>query len=471
MKAVTTFKKNVVSVLAVLILIAFPAAAQSFGFGDAGAAEKEAATESDASTPSAATGATVGGSINFYGTGFLSDFSDPANATVWNGSTGTLNFSAKGSKAEAAFKLKISGDILTSDPAKLIDEAYIRMFIGPLELEGGLLKVSWGKADSQSVLDVLNPFDLTDLTVTDTRERKIAQPMLHLSAAIGSASKAEIAFLPGFQASSVAWEGKWMPALVGTYKSTLGITDIDTATSVISFPTTNTLSYAQGGARFTTTVGSVDLGAQYFYGLLPTMAVSPAAVAAYLTAAGYHAAAPLVYPAPNAIPVYYNRYHQAGLDVATELFGFNLRAEAAANITADTSGDDPNTYNPTAAWTLGFDRDLLAGINLNLQGSGTIRLMNDKVTSALDLEKTSDAVKTKITAVLSQKLFKDTLEWQVAGIYGIEKNDFFVYPSVGYIVGDARLDLTVGIFGGDRSGDLGQFTDSNYVSLSLTYSF
>lgn len=460
MKTLNRSMKNGFAIAAAAALLALPAAAQSFGFG--GDAAPEAAAAEGAAV---ALGASVGGSISFSGTGFLSDFSDPANASIGNGSTGLLNFSAKGSKAEAAFKLKISGDILSADPSKLIDEAYVRMFFGPVELEGGLLKVSWGKADSQSVLDVLNPFDLTDFTVTDTRERKIAQPMLHVSASLGSSSKLEAAFLPSFQANSVAWDGKWMPKLVGTYKTTLGITDIDSAGAVISFPTTNTLSYAQGGARFTTTLGSVDLGAQYFYGFLPNLAVSPAAVGQFLYVRD------TLHLTPSAIPVYYNRYHQAGLDAAFELFGFNLRAEAAANLTEDLDGDDPNTYNPTSAWSLGFDRDLFAGINLNMQGTGTVRLYNDKVTSALDLEKSVDAVKTKITAVLSQKLFKDTVEWKVAGVYGVEKGDYFIYPSLGFIVGDARLDLTVGIFGGDENGDLGQFSASDYASLSLTYSF
>jgi hypothetical protein len=292
----------------------------------------------------------VGGGVEFAASAFFAEFDDPADASLANGSTGRLDFEAKGGRAEAAFKLKISEAILSENPSKLIDEAYVRLFIGPAAVEGGLLKVVWGKADSQSVLDVLNPLDLTDLSITDNLERKIGQPMLRASASIGLSSKIDAAFIPYFTPNSVAWEGRWMPAQIGSYKKLLGIAALEDAEGKIDFPDTETLEYAQGGFRFTTTVGSVDLGAQYFCGLLPTMAVSPKDVKAYLTAAAYHAQNP-AYPEPSPIPVSYDRYHQAGADAAAELFGLNWRAETGLNLTGDLGGDDPDVYNPSWSGT------------------------------------------------------------------------------------------------------------------------
>jgi len=470
MKTNEHFARAAVAAFATAVCALFPAAAEeAFGFGGA-------ASSSEKDSPAAAVGARVGGKIEYEAYGFFSDFDDAQNASVLNAPIGRLDFTAKGDKAEASFKLKATKRILSESPERLIDEAYVRIFLGPVDVEGGLLKVSWGKADSLGPLDVLNPFDQSDLTVTDIRERKIAQPMLHVSAAIGTRSKAELVFLPSFQANSLAWEGTWMPLRIGEYKTLLGISDISASASeaIISFPDTDTLKYAQGGARFTTTVASVDLGAQYFYGFLPNMAVSPAAVQSYLTGVYMHTAYPVLYPnTPAPISVSYNRYHQAGLDAAADLFGFNLRAEAAANITEDLEGDDPAVYNPTAAWSLGFDRALFSGISLNLQGSGTVRLFNDKVdgNGALDLESGTDSTNTKITAILSQSLFKDTLEWKLVGICSVENGDFFIKPSVGYIVGDARIDLILGIYGGDEEGEFGQFYDAGYARLVLSYAF
>jgi hypothetical protein len=475
-----------------------PAAAQEFGFGFADTANAAEAQETEApavesggqespgfgfitdatasgsavSASGAAPGTRVGGGVEFAASAFFAEFDDPADASLANGSTGRLDFEAKGGRAEAAFKLKISEAILSENPSKLIDEAYVRLFIGPAAVEGGLLKVVWGKADSQSVLDVLNPLDLTDLSITDNLERKIGQPMLRASASIGLSSKIDAAFIPYFTPNSVAWEGRWMPAQIGSYKKLLGIAALEDAEGKIDFPDTETLEYAQGGFRFTTTVGSVDLGAQYFCGLLPTMAVSPKDVKAYLTAAAYHAQNP-AYPEPSPIPVSYDRYHQAGADAAAELFGLNWRAETGLNLTGDLGGDDPDVYNPQLVWNLGFDRDLFSGISLNLQGSGGVRLFNSGVedNGALDLEDGTEATKTKITAYLTQKLFKDTVEWKIAGIWGVEDGDFFIFPNIGYILDDARIDLALGLFGGNDEGELGQFADASYLKLTLSYSF
>jgi hypothetical protein len=62
----------------------------------------------------------------------------------------------------------------------------------------------------------------------------------------------------------------------------------------------------------------------------------------------------------------YNHYHLIGADWAQVIAGFNLRAEVAAKLTSDLDDDDGSVYNPSLAWSLGFDRDLFAGISLTL---------------------------------------------------------------------------------------------------------
>jgi hypothetical protein len=88
------------------------------------------------------------------------------------------------------------------------------------------------------------------------------------------------------------------------------------------------------------------------------------------------------------------------------LAGFNVRADFGANVTEDTSGDDGTVYNPHLVWSLGFDRDLFAGINLNVEGVGTVRLLNDKIgdNPQLDFEADTDMTSTQIVAVLSKKI-------------------------------------------------------------------
>lgn len=455
--------------LAGLALAISPVAAQEgFGFG-------EPETQTTGAESGAARAVTVGGEVEAGALSFVATGDDGTDMPTSGIATGHLDITAKGSSAESVIKLKVSREILAGSPADLLDEAYVRLFMGSTTVEGGLMKIVWGKADSQGPLDVLNPYDLSDLTVTDTLDRKIARPMVHVAIALGDFSKLEFAGLPGFEGHRIAWDGYWEPSQIAELKGSVesffayynalsgGNETIDTEDeeAMVSYPDTETFAYSQAGLRFTTTLGAVDLGAQYFYGYLPTPVV--AADAAALGA---------LYSSGTPIPVVYNRYHQVGADCASVIAGFNLRAEMAANITEDLEGDDPEIYNPHLAWSLGFDRDLFANINLNVQGSGTYRLFEDGVgSSPYDIEGGTERAKTRITAYLSQKLFKDRLEWELKGIVGIEDRDYLLIPSVSYAVGDGRIELEAGIFGGEEDGELGQYADSSYVRAFLSYRF
>ncbi len=310
-------------------------------------------------------------------------------------------------------------------------------------MEGGILKVAWGKADSQGPLDVLNPFDYTDLTVTDDLERKIARPLLRAVWAAGPKAQVEAVFLPSFEPHAVDFSGRWQPAAVRTLL-TSGYTGF-------SAPDTDGLDYAQAGARFTATSGSLDWGLQYFYGYLPTPSYDGS-----------------TFPT---VTVLYNRYHQFGADAAVAAAGFGLRAELAANVTEDLPGDDPLVYNPRIAFSLGADRGIWAGINLNLQYAGTIRLLDGGVAGPPDVDSGSDAFSSTLTAVASQKLFRDKLEWRLAALWSPSDEDFMLVPSLSWTEGDAELKLGAGIFGGDASGQMGQYADASWIRLTLTYTF
>jgi len=427
--------------LALSILPAGRAAAQSFGFGSE---TEEAGQTSAASTKSPVT---VSGELTLGGILFPDDLYG-SSALLGNASTARLNLGVTGNSVDAALKLKITESSLKAETAAdflddAVDEAYLRFFFGPATVEGGLMKVSWGKADSQGPLDVLNPYNLTDLTVIDTLERKIAQPMLRAVWAVDSRSKLEAVFLPSFEGHDIALTGKWAPSAIGTLLGS-GFTSF-------SEPDTDTLDYAQAGLRFTTTAGSVDWGLQYFYGYLPTPAFNTA-----------------TFPVAT---VLYNRYHQVGADLAAVLAGFNLRAELAGDITEDLDGDDPLVYNPTVEFSLGADRDIVAGINLNLQYAGSVRLADSGVAASGDIESGTDAFSSTLTAVAYQKLFRDKFEWRFTALCGIADEDFLLIPSMAWTEGDAEIKLAAGIFGGDAAGQMGQYADSSYLKLTLTYRF
>lgn len=431
--------------LALSLLTVGRASAQGFGFGDT-------QDSSEALAAAAAPALAASGSLTAGGLFFPEDLADSAGTALRNASRARVDLTASGAAAQAVLRLKITEGALDAGTAsdfldEAVDEAYLRLFLGSATVDAGYLKVAWGKADSQGPLDVLNPYDMTDLTVLDTLERKISQLMLHASVRLGGMSKLEAAVLPFFEGNAIALTGKWAPSQAALLA----------AAAAASEPDTSTLDYAQAGLRFTTTSGSVDWGLQYFYGYLPSPAVllSPSGAPPYYTIDGLE----------------YNRYHQIGADAAAVLAGFNLRAELAANLTEDLAGDDPSVYNPAIAFSLGADRDIAAGINANLQYAGTARLRDGGIVSALDLEHGTDAFSSTLTAVVYQRLCRDKFEWTLRALWGVQDRDCYLLPGLSWTEDDAEVKLTAGIFAGDRSGDLGQYRDSSYLKLTLKYTF
>lgn len=419
--------------------------AQEFGFG-----APETATAIDA-RGSGKPAVVVGGSLSFSLLGFPfaladGDFSDSTALPE-----ARLSLGASGSKVDAKISLRFNKGILESDPATLLDEAKLRVFLGGTTLEGGLMRAAWGRADSLSVLDIINPRDLSDLTLRDENDRKIAVPMLRLTESLGERASVELIYLPWFEGDRIAISGPWLPAKLAAAQAMTG------QANPFSSPDTARLDYGQAGLRLATGLGGIDLGLQYFYGYLTTPAydMNPASIAA----------------AGGKIPVIWNRYHQLGLDAAVVLAGFNIRLEAGANLTEDTAGNDPLVYNPAIVWAAGFDKALFAGIDLNVQAMGKLRLLHDKIASPLDVEYGSNVTTTQIAALLSRSFARDAVKIELLGLLGAEKLDYMIEPGVTLAVGDAEIALRGRYFGGNVEGDLGQFRDSGYVRFSVSYKF
>ncbi|MDR3333743.1 MAG: hypothetical protein LBT13_02490 [Treponema sp.] len=413
------------------------AAQEGFGFDDEDGAVGASA---GLSVPSVKISGEAGVSL----TGFIDDFDDAAKVNMGDVFSGKLNFSASGTSADAVINLKLKP---SATPFSL-DEAYVRAFFGSLSIEGGLRKLTWGRADTLGPLDVINPLDYSDLTgINDASTLKIARPLLHASYTFGSFTKLEAVFVPLFEGHRLATTGRWM---------TSGIT--------LQTPDTFNLKYAGAGMRFTTTISSADIGAQYYYGHLFNIAISNITPIVDMTT-----------NPPNitgmSANIDYNRYHQIGVDYAQVLVGFNVRAEFAANLTEDLAGDDATVYNPHLAWSLGFDRDLFWGINANIEGVGTVRLFDSAINPLFDVEAGTDMTATRIIARLSKKFLRDELELQLAGMWNIEAGDFILIPVITWTKGDIELELSAGIFGGDEKGQFGQYHKNNFVKVAMTYTF
>lgn len=409
----------------------------------------------------------TGGEVSAALTGYVKEFSDnPGKAEPGNLVEGRLNFSAAGSNAEALINLKLTPVFDGSSPIT-VNEAYVRGFFGQFDLEAGLRKIAWGRADIMGPLDVINPLDYRDFSaLSDIAALKIPRPLVHASYYIGSFTKLEGVFVPWFEGHRFAMEGRWAPKQMDQLGQMLSPNQPLALQLAALSPSVQTLEYAQGGARFTTSIGPVDMGLQYYYGNLfqPAYKIELVPNPDPNTVAF----APVI---PALTGVNYNRYHQIGLDYAQVIAGFNLRAEAAANITEDLEGDDGAVYNPALLWSLGFDRGLVWGITLNVEGLGSVRLLDDKISSPMDIEADTDVSATRIILTLTKSFFRDTLELRASGIWEVEARDFTIMPAVTWTKDDIVFSLSCGIFGGDEDGQFGQYRDQAFIKLGMTYTF
>ncbi|MCL2044020.1 MAG: hypothetical protein FWG89_07775 [Treponema sp.] len=423
----------------------------------------------------------AGGEVSASLIGYVDDFSKGAEHTALGDIfSGKLNFSASTPYAEGVIKL----NLIPAEMPVSLDEAYMRVFLGRFDITAGLRKLTWGKADSFGPLDVINPLDYSQIFIEMSDNIsliniKTARPLIHAAFRLGDFSKIEGVFIPWFEPHFIPRSGKWAVAQV----EMLAMENLSmvhpqfgliTIPITVHEPETTTFNYAQAGLRFTTTIGSADLGAQYYYGRLP----QPSAEI------NVNVISMIPFDAESEITVVYNPYHQIGFDYAQVLFGFNTRAEFAVNITEDLNGDDGSVYNPFISWSLGFDRDIAWGINLNIQVNESIRLMHSKLGDEIDadnpmslmngnfdIEGGRPGTATRLTAAVSRKFFREELELRAAVVWGMEDRDCAIMPAFIWSKDNFRASFSGGFFAGNTNGQLGQYRDNDFLKIALIYTF
>ena len=312
----------------------------------------------------------------------------------------------------------------------------------------------------------------------------------------------EAVYTPFLPTDRFASKGYWVPGQVGELKSTVtGIVSTNLATKLAKkdalistppnpptadyiaaekdyleyltyanslmddpenlYPDTNTLKYSQLGGRVTATFRQFDVGASYYYGhykqpsvdlssyyadaeaiasnttfltnygaLIQGGAISKEdAIKAFAIQSGTELSLP---------ELHYDRKQTFGLEASTILWHFNLRGEAAFNLTEDTKGDNPWVHNNSVAWLAGFDIDLpFANMNVNIQETGSLTLNYDKVKDGAFKEYDADynaghATNNRLVANITTSFMNEKLSPEVTVMYGIERGDLVVMPKIVY---------------------------------------
>lgn len=423
-----------------------------------------------------------------------------------------------GSMADAQLTLNLTKETLTDYREDILDELIVRgyLFDRHLVVEAGKMKVVWGKGDKLHVLDNFNADDYTDFIVPDYIDRRISTPMLRAVYSFDNALAIEGVFTPFIPKDRFAKEGMWVP---GSYAKLaysveealrtnvkLGMLSEDDALSFDEddlYPNVYnySLKYAQGGLHVTGTAGMVDWGLSYYYGrykqpsanvedMLTSVMVNkaveakiaeimassmpPAQKKAYIDAAKKNITA-------IALPkLSYDHKQTFGIEGATVVGRFNLRAEAGYNLTEDTKGDDPWVHNNSISWLAGFDIDIpISNININVQETGTFILNSDKIKKGtfkeydVDYDPKNRYTNNKLVINISDSWMHDKVKPELTVLWGIERWDLVIQPKISYNpVPDVTLSLNaMCILCRNEYSEFAYWKNNNFINLGVRVKF
>jgi hypothetical protein len=485
----TTISKTVLTWIPVILaafLLAVPLSAQDNGGADGGGEGGNGGGtgsffEGDSGGQSASS-TSVGGEVELELRAFpeYDDFDAFSDSEVTSVPRVKTEFTYEGSSSEVVANLEYSNRMPMDSFEELIDEAYIRLFYDNLDVQAGYLKTTWGTGDAVHVVDVLNPVDFSDSINPEYSERKIAEKMVKLNIYTGPNGLLELAYVPTLTQDRYATEGRWVPNELSALRS-----DVEAAFDALVFspggatqyeadqlkaqfledarnaPQPASLADGQYGLRYSTSVGGVDIGGIYYFGFIrePVIEIPEADPADY--------------------SIHFDRLNLFGLEFATVVGGFNLRAEAAYNMTEDFDGDDPYIHNHTISYMGGFDRDLpLSNLNVNIQGRGEYLLANDEVSDngAADVDydpgKNENYWTNTLVASVEDSYRNQTITPSVDLLLTAETQDYVVRPGVEFVLADdATVDVRGSIFEGDKDTEFGQFDDNDHLEVSFEYAF
>ena len=460
----------------------------------------------------------------------LSSQDNIKNMLMEGSAYGLLDVNYTGDVSDVNVKLKADTSTIKDYPEDILEEATVRGYFGNWVVSGGKMKIVWGKGDKLHVLDNFNANDYTDFIFPEYIDRRLAEPMFSLAYSAPNASniRLELVATPMMTADRFATSGALVPnaqkELTSTVESivknnTVYNVNKDLANGAITLDGFNaianassfssddlfennikSLKYAQGGARLTGTLSSIDWGFSYYYGhykqpspnfekyvasLINAAATDHQTevqtLASQFIAAGYDqatatelavkkVASTLEHDGTSELSLPsldYDRLQTFGFELATVIWKFNTRAELAYNLTEDVAGDNPWVKNNSIAWVGGFDMDLpIHNLNVNIQETGTFVLNSDKIKdgdyAAYDVDYNSDDnyCINKLVVNVSDKWLHEKLTTECTAIYGIENKEWCVQPKIEYNPSEG-LFLTLSgayLFSNNKNGEFYNFT-------------
>lgn len=369
---------------------------------------------------------------------------------------GFLNITASSGDLEGtlALGLEVDNDNPPIAMGDVVDELYLKAFFPFGYLTAGLLKTEWGKGDGTHVIDPLNPLIQKNGVKTDLFEMKRAEAMVMASVYLGENGLLELVYKPYFHPLQSDLAGRWATGMPDTPS-----------------PDTTTLTYSQGAARITGTVGACDLGCLYYYGFMsePGYEVS-------VVFTGTNLLDPTHYQ--TVISTVFTRAHLIGLEGAGALGPFTVRTELGYWLTEDADGDQPELYNHRFVYLGGIDllvpgTGIFAGVQLT--GSYTLDFPQ---APEIDVDRLASyngtAHANTLIGVIELPFARDTMKIRLNGLYLFEAEGYMLIPEYRWTINDDLELLLYGqIFGGEDTGGspYSMWDKNDNIGITITYLF
>jgi len=347
-------------------------------------------------------------------------------------------------------------------------ELSLSLFFGPVTLKAGLMRHSWGTADTAHVVDIVNGRDLRKGIVDDLELMKRPDWMLTLSTYFENGAL-DLVVKPGFNPSYVPMDGKYsmlksMEPLLA--KLPVGYLGFDFDKLKITEMDTHSLSTVSAGARYRFLFNPVDIGVIYYTGYFQDPGFDPVI-------------SDVDSPPPvknlDGVHLCYTRYHFLGLATSYFLEPFTFAVEGGMFFSEDTDGSDPSLYNSKAAYLaeLSYTNPNNAFfVALNYQGQYTLKF-NDS--NPLDVDRLASfngkAYQNNFTLAMEYPFMQEKLKARVAGTFQLESLGFAVMGSLTYDLDDAvevfAKTTVYGTFDEDRTGLYNTWKENSQVQLGV----
>src|SRR5574344_12020 len=215
---------------------------------------------SDATSPAAAqssSGVTVGGEAELDGRVYVDEDNASGDKKAfenWDAQAlpkGKLDIKYEGAKSDIELKLAFNKDVIETYHTDIIDELTMRAYLCSFVLEGGKMKLVWGKGDKLHVVDNFNANDYTDFLIPDYIDRRLAEPMVHIvfnaPKNIGNLSSVRLegVYTPFMTADRFATSGRWTPASYSTLSGNVtNAAGTDIATDLVTSEAATQAAYS-----------------------------------------------------------------------------------------------------------------------------------------------------------------------------------------------------------------------------------